>query len=72
MIDSRTLAVSFTALERLVADLRAQGLGNVLARPGPPLTKASWQRAVAAFDAQMEDGRVTEEIQIITLSGWRI
>ena len=72
VIDSRTLAVSFTALERLVADLRAQGLGNVLARPGPPLTKASWQRAVAAFDAQMEDGRVTEEIQIITLSGWRI
>lgn len=72
VIDSRTLAVSFAALERLVADLRAQGLGNVLARPGPPLTRASWQRAVVAFEEQKEDGRVTEEIQIITLSGWRI
>ena len=71
VIDSRALSVSFSSLGRLVADLRAQGLSNVLARPGPPLTKASWQRAVAAFAEQMENGRVTEELQIITLSGWK-
>ena len=72
VIDSRTLTVSFGSLDRLVSDLRAQGLGNVLARPGPPLTKASWQRAMVAFEGQMIDGRVAEELQIITLSGWKI
>lgn len=70
VIDSRTLTVSFISLDRLVGDLRAQALGNVLARRGPPLTKPSWRRAVAAFEAQKIDGRVTEELQIVTLSGW--
>ncbi len=71
VIDSRTLAISFASLHRLVADLRAQALGNVLARPGPVLGKAAQRRAKAAFDARKVNGRVTEELQIITLSGWK-
>ena len=41
VVDSRGLDVRFSSLERLVGDLRAQGLGNVLARSGPPLGKAA-------------------------------
>ena len=62
--DGRTLAVRFSSLDRLVADLRAQGLGNVLVRPGPPLGRAA--RAVARDAFTGED-----HFEIITLTGWK-
>lgn len=69
--DSRSLSVRFGALERLVADLREQGLGNVLAEGGPPLGKAALARARAAFAAEADAaGRVTESFELLTLSGW--
>ena len=71
VIDSRTLSVSFRSLPALVADLRAQGLSNVLARPGPPLNRAALRRASAAFSAAGENGRTAESFEILTLSGWR-
>jgi SAM-dependent methyltransferase len=68
--DSRTLKVAYRSLDRLVADLRAQGLGNVLASPGPPLGKAGLERARGAFAAEAdEQGRVVETFEILTLSG---
>lgn len=71
MSDSRMLDVRYSSLARLVADLRAQGLGNSLARPGPPLGKLGLGRAEAAFAAMAgPDGRVTERFAILTLSGW--
>ena len=71
MSDSRTLDVRYASLARLLADLRAQGLGSCLARPGPPLGKAGWSRAQAAFAGAADaDGRVTERFAILTLSGW--
>ena len=71
MSDSRMLDVRYGSLARLLEDLRAQGLSSCLARPGPPLGKAGWARAQAAFaDAADADGRVTERFAILTLSGW--
>jgi SAM-dependent methyltransferase len=68
--DSRTLTVAYRSLERLVADLRAQGLGNVLASRSPPLGKAALARARAAFAEEAdEQGRVVERFEILTLSG---
>jgi len=71
VIDSRSLAVRYRSLGRLVQDLREQGLSNCLARTGAPLGKAALARAQEAF-AQMADaeGRVTETFEILTLSGW--
>ena len=71
VIDSRSLDVSFGSLERLVEDLRGQGMTNVLARSGPPLGKAALARARAAFAEAGKDGRTTERFEILTLSGWR-
>jgi SAM-dependent methyltransferase len=69
--DNRTLKVAYRSLERLVGDLRAQGLSNVLASPAP-LTKAAFERARAAFAAEAdEQGRVVESFEILTLSGMR-
>lgn len=64
--DSRHVDVRFSTLARLVEDLRAQALGNVLARPGPPLTRAALARAEAAFGT-----RRVERFELLTLSGWR-
>lgn len=66
VVDSRSLDVRFRSLAALVADLRAQGLGNVLAKSGPPLGKAARQRAREAFG-----GPTLESFEILTLSGWR-
>jgi len=72
VIDSRPLDVRFGSLASLVADLRAQGLGNTLASPAPPLTREGFSRAEEAFKAAGNaDGRVTERFEILTLSGWR-
>jgi hypothetical protein len=69
--DGRTIRVRYRSLARLVGDVREQGLGNVLASPAPPLDRAGWRRAEAAFTARAEDGRVTESFEILTLSGRR-
>lgn len=71
VIDSRSLDVRFGSLDRLADDLRAQGLSNTLARPGPPLGKAALARARETFAAAGEDGRITERFEILTLSGWK-
>lgn len=68
--DSRTLTVAWRSMERMVADLRAQGLGNALTRPAPPYGKAWLHSARAAFAEQADaDGRVVETIELLTLSG---
>lgn len=68
--DSRTLPVSFRTLDSLVADLRAQGLSNALARHGPPLGRAALARARQAFAEAGSEGRTVETFEILTLSGW--
>jgi SAM-dependent methyltransferase len=70
--DARGLDVRFGSLGALVSDLRAQGLGAVLADQAPVLGKQAYARAQAAFaQAADEAGRVTEHFEILTLSGWR-
>ncbi|WP_067734680.1 class I SAM-dependent methyltransferase [Novosphingobium naphthalenivorans] len=69
--DHRPLDVAFRSFDRLVGDLRALGLSNVLADPGPPLGKAGRARAREAFAAAGEGGRTVERFEILTLSGWK-
>jgi SAM-dependent methyltransferase len=69
VVDSHSISVSYASLDRLVADLRAQGLGNVLASYGSPLGKAARERARTAFLGGAE--RVTERFEVLTLSGWK-
>ncbi len=66
VVDSRTLKVRFSNLESLIRDLRAQGLSNVLHRPGPALSRSQHSSAEEVFGT----GTV-EQFEIITLSGWR-
>jgi len=71
VVDTHTLELRYASLDRLLADLREQGLGNALASAPPMLTRAALTRARAAFDARREaDGKVTERIEFVTLTGW--
>jgi len=70
--DSRSLTVRYSSLSRLVGDLRAQGLSSALVKAGPSLTRAAYDRALAAFAGQADTGgKVAERFELLTLSGWR-
>ena len=72
VVDSRTLSVSYRYIERLVSDLRDQGLGSCLAHPATPLSKAALERAQLAFrQASNGKDRTTENFEILTLTGWK-
>ena len=66
VVDSRSLSVRFSSLTSLVADLRAQGLSNCLARSGPPLTRAQLATASKSFGNSK-----VETFEILTLTGWK-
>ena len=70
--DARGIDIRFRSLGGLVDDLRAQGLGSVLADAPPALGKAGCARALEEFATQADkEGRVTEHLEVLTLSGWR-
>jgi hypothetical protein len=72
VVDTHALTVRYSSLDRLVADLRDQGLGNALAKPAGALGKAARGCARAAFAARADaDGKVSEIFEIITLTGRR-
>lgn len=72
VVDTHTLTVRYASLDRLVADLRDQGLGNALAKPATPLGKVALARARAAFAERADaDGKTAETFEIITLTGRR-
>ena len=72
MVDAHTLTVTYRSFDRLVADLRAQGLTNVLADRPPRLTREALTTARETFAALADDqGRVSETFEFITLTGWR-
>lgn len=72
VVDSHILTARYASLNRLVADLRDQGLGNALAKPAAPLGKAALARARAAFTARADaDGKTPETFEIVTLTGRR-
>ena len=71
VVDSWGLDVGFRSLDRLVADLREQACGNLLASPGPALTRTQRRVAQQAFADAGSQGRTVERFEILTLSGWR-
>jgi SAM-dependent methyltransferase len=66
VVDSRPLDVRFSNLASLLADLRAQGLTNVLAQSGPSLTRYQYFLANETFGSGIK-----ERFEILTLSGWK-
>lgn len=69
--DVESLDVSYRDFRTLVADLRAHGGGNALARRSRvPLGRRALAAAVADFASHARDGRTIERVEILHLSGW--
>jgi len=64
--DVRSVQVRFSSLDSLIADLRAQGLSNTLARPGPTLNRQQFSIVKEQFGSG-----TTETFEILTLTGRR-
>ncbi len=72
VVDHHTLKLRYRALDRLVADLRDQAQSSVLADRAPMLGKAALERANTAFNAQADDdGKVSEQFEVLTLTAWK-
>lgn len=72
VVDHYPLSVRYGSLERLVADLRDQGLTSVLRDVAPPLGKQALERARAGFlEGASADGKVAERFEILTLTAWK-
>jgi SAM-dependent methyltransferase len=70
--DDEALAVRYSGLAPLLADLRGMAGTNLLAeRPRRPFGRIGYAAAAAAFAALADpDGRTAEQVHILHLSGW--
>ncbi len=70
--DGASLTLRYGSLGGLLDDLRGAGAGNSLhARAREPLTRQWLAAAAEAFAAQADaDGRVSEQFELIYLTGW--
>ena len=68
--DAETLRLSYASLDRLVEDVRAAGLTNVLMERYA--ISSAWLAAgrTAFIEAAGNDGRVTETVTLLVLTGW--
>lgn len=72
VVDVDRVVLRYAGLDRLVADLRAAGAGNMLAARARSTPGRAWrQRLAAAFAATADgDGRVGETVEILHFHGW--
>jgi hypothetical protein len=69
--DVDTLTLRYTDALRLIGDLRSAALTALIAGPVPPMTRSEWAAVSACFAAEADtDGRVSERLRIVHLSGW--
>lgn len=70
VIDVDRMTLRYGSLDRLVADLRAMGATNQLARKAPRLGKAGHAAAQSAFAAFGDGEKTTEKVEILQFLGW--
>lgn len=69
--DGERVAVRYSSLIALLADLRGAALTNLLAGPVTPLTRSALARAAGLFaEAADPDGKTAEAVEIVYLLGW--
>lgn len=70
VVDVERVEVSYASLGRLVADLRAMGVTNVLRAKAPPLTRAQSAAASHAFAGAGDGGRTIETFELLHFAAW--
>ena len=71
VVDVDRAAVGYRSFGKLVSDLRAMGLTNILAeRSRHPLSRAAYAAAAADFAAAAQDGQTVEVFEILHFACW--
>ena len=71
VVDVERIRVGYPSFRRLVADLRAMGVTNVLnARSRTPLTRAALEAAERDFAEGAADRRTTELFELLHFAAW--
>jgi NADH dehydrogenase [ubiquinone] 1 alpha subcomplex assembly factor 5 len=70
VVDVDRVAVTYSSFDRLIGDLRAMGVTNVLSERPRYLGKAARSAAVAAFAAAGDGARTTERFEILHFAAW--
>lgn len=69
--DGDRLTLRYSDPMRLVRDIREAGTGNALAGPRRIIGKAGLMRLLECWNAAAEaDGKISERLELISLSGW--
>lgn len=70
VVDIDRAEVTYRSLSRLVGDLRAMGVTNVLRARAAPLSRQSREAAIHAFAAAGEGRRTRESFELLHFAGW--
>jgi SAM-dependent methyltransferase len=70
VVDVDRVQASYPSLGRLVSDLRAMGVTNVLRSKPPPLSRPQYDAAARAFAEAGDDGRTCEAFEILHFAAW--
>ncbi|MEW4468240.1 methyltransferase domain-containing protein [Parasphingorhabdus sp. JC815] len=71
VIDSDGLRLRYSAFDKLISDIRDMGSGNILKGRVQTLPRHVYQLSKSAFEKSADDdGKTTEQIELIYLSGW--
>lgn len=71
VVDSDSLNLRYAAFDKLISDIRDTGAGNMLKDQVRSLSRNVYEQAKAGFQNKADDdGRTTERIELIYLSGW--
>lgn len=70
VIDVDRASVSYSLLQRLIADLRAMGATNVLTSRPSFIGRAAFSAAISAFSAAGDGSRTIEKFEILHVAAW--
>lgn len=71
VVDSDGLRLRYSAFDKLVSDIRDIGGGNILKDQVRPVPRHVYRQAKHDFTQRADgDGKTTEQIELIYLSGW--
>ena len=71
VIDSDGLRIRYSAFDKLISDIRDMGGGNILKDRVRSLPRNVYRQSKSAFEERADDdGKTTEQIELIYLSGW--
>jgi SAM-dependent methyltransferase len=70
VVDVDRVAVAYSSLSKLVADLRGMGVTNVLRSRSRPLSRAALAAADAHFADAAHDGRTVETFELLHFAAW--